>query len=420
MSVRALAVFAVLLGAGPAARAERPAIRVAVLCEAPGRTKACPTFLLAALDANRVLLGSPRADADVLLYATANEIALVDRIHLRFVGRMAGAPPLVELDVDLDTRATDDEQRIALEPVFLRGIALFVGARYPEAVETKLRTPANLAVASPAGSGFGIALSLSSSGNYTEKYRTATGEASLVAKYIGARFRTLGAVAVSGGIDEQPALVLDDGTIASLDSTQWAIHAGGEAVRSLDDTWSIGMSSYSTFEDPKGQYDYNWRTRVAIEWDLFPSNDPRGNRLGIFYHLGWVMDRYNLRNELGERFAQYPLHGIDAVGSVRHDHVSYGLTLSSDVQVNHPSRRHLLTATPFVTFQLGAHVDLNLTLSITQRHLPRPDPAAIDPSDYEQLSRLSYAEPLVLGGTIGLTLHWDPTNGVRNNRLESI
>ena len=70
--------------------------------------------------------------------------------------------------------------------------------------------------------------------------------------------------------------------------------------------------------------------------------------------------------------------------------------------------------------QIGNHVDLNLSVSITQREFPAPDPAAIDPSDYEQISRLSYAEPLSMTGSIGLTIHWDPTNGVRNDRLESI
>ena len=94
--------------------------------------------------------------------------------------------------------------------------------------------------------------------------------------------------------------------------------------------------------------------------------------LAIFYHLGWAIERYNIRNEIGERFAQYPLHGIDAVGSVRHDKISYGLQLSSDVQVNHPGRRHLVTASPFVTVQLGTHVDLNLSFSITQREFPAP------------------------------------------------
>jgi hypothetical protein len=73
-----------------------------------------------------------------------------------------------------------------------------------------------------------------------------------------------------------------------------------------------------------------------------------------------------------------------------------------------------------VTVQLGTHVDLELSLSVPQRELPAPDPAAIDPSDYEQLSRLSFAEPLSINGAIGLTIHWDPTNGVRNDRIESI
>ena len=74
-------------------------------------------------------------------------------------------------------------------------------------------------------------------------------------------------------------------------------------------------------------------------------------------------------------------------------------------------------ASPFATIQIGSHVDLNLSLSLTKRTFPAPDPAAIDPSDYEQLSRLAYAEPLSLSGTLGLTFHWDPTNGVRNNRI---
>lgn len=61
------------------------------------------------------------------------------------------------------------------------------------------------------------------------------------------------------------------------------------------------------------------RSRAALEWDLFPIDDPRANRLAVSYHLGWAVARYNIRNVLGELFAQYPLTGIDAVGSVRHD-----------------------------------------------------------------------------------------------------
>jgi hypothetical protein len=50
----------------------------------------------------------------------------------------------------------------------------------------------------------------------------------------------------------------------------------------------------------------------------------------------------------------------------------------------------------------------------------RTDRAAIDPSDYELQSRLSYAEAFSLGGTLSLSIHFDATNGVRNDRIEAI
>jgi hypothetical protein len=396
-------------------------IRVAVQCEEVGRTKACPAFLLGIVDAHKVLLNSPRAGADVTVYATANEVALVDRLHLRFVGKMTGAPSAIELDVDLDTRATDDEQRAQLEPAFLEGISLFVRARHPSAVKVELSTPEGIGNAAAAvTSPWGVMLNISGNGNYTNKYRSAQTEIALVGRYVKKRFRALAGEFTDAGINRQPPLMLDDGTVVSLDSHNWAFRGGAEVIKLFNDTWSVGFGSYTNFEDPKSQYRYNSRNRAAVEWDMFPADDPRGNRLAVFYHLGWAIERYNIRNEIGERFAQYPLHGIDAVGSVRHDKISYGLQLSSDVQVNHPGRRHLVTASPFVTVQLGTHVDLNLSFSITQRELPGPDPNEIDPSDYAQLSRLSYAEPLSINGSIGLQIHWDPTNGVRNDRLESI
>lgn len=261
---------------------------------------------------------------------------------------------------------------------------------------------------------------MTGNGNYTDKYRSATGELDVKGVYITKGFRALTLETVNGGLNQQPPLTLDDGTVVSLDTTQWQLNYGGEAIKLLDEHWSIGAGSYMNWMDPKAQYDYFVRARAALEWDLYPADDPRGNRLGIFYHLGWAVDRYNIRNDIGERFAQYPLTGIDASGSVRRDGISYGLTLSSDIQLNHPSRRHSFTATPVVTFQIGRHIDLSLTLSVTQRKLPKPDLSLIDPSDFQTLSRLSFAEPFALTGTIGLTVHWDPTNGERNDRITSI
>jgi hypothetical protein len=402
----------------PVASAEP--IRVAIVCEVAGRTKACPAFLTGFVEQHPVLLASPRAGADVVLYASASEVALIDRIHLRFVGRMPEAPPVLEIDVAVDTRATDDAQRAALAPAFLRGIAIYVAVRHPAAVTTGLAAPAGGLIAAADSSPWGIMLELSGSGSYTDRYRSASAEAVLVGRYVTKPWRALSLAVLSGKLNRQPPLLLDDGTLVSLDSEEWQLRFGAEVVHSFDDTWSLGVGSYTVFQDPKGQYDLQNRTRAALEYDLFRPDDPRGNRLGVFYHLGWQVERYNLRNELGEGFAQFPVHGIDAVGSVRKDHLTFGLALETVVQLDHPGRRHQLTAAPFTTIQLGNHVDLSLTLSVTRRRLPAPDPAVIDPSDFEQLSRLSFTEPLSLTGTISLKFHWDPTNGVRNNRIESI
>ncbi|MBA3465616.1 MAG: hypothetical protein H0T46_37135 [Deltaproteobacteria bacterium] len=395
-------------------------VRVAIECQQPGRTKACPAFLRGIVDEHPVLLGSPRAGADVVVYATATEVALIDRLHLRFVGQMDRSPAPVELDLEIDTRASDDEQRAAIAPAFRRGIALFVAARHPGAVDVVLSAPAGLTGDKPAGSPWGLELGIAANGNYTEQYRSAGMHLHLVGRYLTRNFRAFTLQSLHGGLNRQPPLTLDDGTKVSLDSERWNYRFGAEAVYSWCDMWSIGVGSYTFFEDPKAQYKYNSRNRVAIEWDKFAADDPRGNRLGVFYHVGWIVERYNIRNVLGERFAQYPSHGIDAIGSVRHDRISFGLKLESDTQLNHPSRRFVFTASPFAKVQIGKHIDLSVSFSITKRTFPQPDQTAIDPSDFEQLSRLSYAEPLTLTGSIGLTIHWDPTNGVRNDRLESI
>src|SRR5881394_534319 len=95
-------------GSSAASSSEAGPVRIAIQCETTGRTKACPTFLLGFVEGNQVFLSSPRASADVVLYVSSQEVALVDRVHLRFVGAITGAPPLVEIDVDLDSRTDDD------------------------------------------------------------------------------------------------------------------------------------------------------------------------------------------------------------------------------------------------------------------------------------------------------------------------
>jgi hypothetical protein len=420
--VRLAVVVLVIVAATARSRAYAqapPPLRIAIECEGPARTKACPAFLLGFLDAHAVLRPSPRAGADVIVYATATQVALVDRMQLRFVGQVPGAPGELELSVDLDTRATDDEQRAVLQAGFLRGIAVYVGARHPGAVATTLTAPTTIA-AGGEGSPWGLQIVIGANGSYTERFRSVNGNLNVIGRYVTRERRALAGMFSNAGLNRQPSLVLDDGTVVDLDSERWLVRAGAEYIEVLDPHWSIGIGSFTNFEDEKGQHEYYNRTRAAIEWDLFQPDDPRGNRLGVFYSLGWSTERYQVRNLRGETFASYPVHGLNAVGSVRHDRIGFGLELEAEAQLLHPTRRHSVTVSPFMEVQLGDHVDLALSMSLTRRELPGPDPAAIDPSDYEQLSRLSYAEPLSISGTLNISIHWDATNGVRNDRIEAI
>jgi hypothetical protein len=403
-----------------AATAAADPVRVTVDCEQHGRTKACPAFLLGFIDANKAMLQSPRSAADVVIYASANEVALVDRMHLRFVGKIPGAPPVIELDVDLDTRGTDDEQRAQLEPAFLRGMALYVAARFPDSVKVTIEPPEEAETAKPSTTPWGLSISLGGFGNRTERYKSANGYGEVELTYTTKDVRMISEISGSYGLNFQPPLVLDDGTEVSLDTRQWSFGGGTGAGYLLNQCWSVGAVVKAVREDPKGQYRYLTQSFAGIEWDRYPADDPRGNRLAVLYKAGAHVERYNIRNELGERFAAYPYHGLIASGSVRKDKVTVGLSLTAQAEVLKPQRRHSLSASPYIEVQLGAHVDLNASFSITKRELPAPDESQIDPSDYALLSRLSYAEPLSINGSLNVTIHWDRTNGARNDRLEDL
>lgn len=411
---RALLLLLLLAG-----RAAAEPVRIHVACEVPGRTKACPAFLLGFLDHHAALRAAPRSDADVVLYASATAVALADRVHLRFVTTLAGAPPVIEVDATLDTRASDDDQRAQLEPAFLRGVALLVAARDPALVTVTLAEPAQPRPAI-AGSPWDLAVDLSGFASWTRQYQSYTGSATLSAARLTPRTRLAGNLYVHGGVDRQPALALDDGTQVSLDATEWQLGASLHAARLLDDHWSYGGVVRALRDDPDGQYSYNAIGKLALGWDRYRADDPRGNRLAVSYAAGYQADGYRLRNVLGERAADYPVHGVLASAGFRIDQVTVGLALQLASEVLHPARRHTLSASPSIEWQLGAHVDLHLTFSITRRALPAPDPAAIDPNDYAQQSRLSYAESLSMSGTFSVTFHVDRSNGVRNDRLSDL
>jgi hypothetical protein len=419
---RVLAVLALVfvLLSGAASSAQAQPLRVNVECEETGRTKACPAFLLGFIDAHKVFLQSPRAAADVILYVHATEIALVDRVHLRFVSNMPNTPHLIEIDVELDSRADDDTQRGQLEPAFLRGMALYVASRFPEIVNVALGEPDGEEATAKNTSPWDFGLELGAWGNWSGKYQSYNTWESFNVGRVQRRKR-LGLNLWGGnGKNKQPPLVLEDGTEISTDTSNY--HFGGqlEGAYLYNHCYSIGASTSAWRDDPKGQFRYGWDGKVGVEWDRYRADDPRGNRLSVAYILAYTVEGYNLRNEIGEIWAHYPKHKLVATGQFRKDKVNFGLQLEVGGEVFHPGRRHAVSASPSIEVKLGDHIDFSISFSITKRELPAPDVDLIDPTDYAQLTRLSFAEPLSMNGSFNVRFHWDRTNGQRNDRLDML
>ena len=136
--------------------------------------------------------------------------------------------------------------------------------------------------------------------------------------------------------------------------------------------------------------------------------------LAVAYVAGYQVDKYNTLNELGETFAHFPTHGILARGSVRKDKITYGINARAMAMTFEPRTRYVLDIEPSVSMKLGDHVDLYISVGVTKQAVPAP---VIDPTDFEEVTRSSYAEPLRLQSSFNLNFHWDRTNGARNNRL---
>ncbi|MEZ4401233.1 MAG: hypothetical protein R3B06_14500 [Kofleriaceae bacterium] len=384
-------------------------LRIAIECQGYGRTKACPDFLLGFVEANSVLLASPRANADVILYVNAVGIANADRLHLRYVGDVRGAPASIEVDVDVDTRGADDAQRAQLEPAFLRGVALYVAALHPDAVTVALAALAAGPAAAAATSPWGANLQLNAFGSWSGPYRSGNGAARAELTRVLPTSRFKASVGANGGLSRQPPV----GGV-SFNTTRWGMSAGAAYDHHLNHCYAVEFASSTWRDDPKGQFRFGWDGNVGLEWDRFPSDDPRGNVLAVAYFIGYRVEGYNFRNVIGERFAQYPLQRLVASGSLRQDKISYDLNLEVNGEVLHPTRRYTLSASPGAEIQLGDHVDLELSFSVTQRQLPE---FVIPDDDPEAIGRAEYAESLSMSGYASVRIHWDATNGVRNNRF---
>jgi hypothetical protein len=384
-------------------------LRITIECQDSGRTKACPAFLRGFVDETGLMLASPRAEAQVVLYVTQAEIANTDRLHLRFVGDVPGAPPVIELDVDLDTRADDDAQRGQLKPGFLRGIALYVAATHPDAVTVELAAAADDDAAAVATTPWGASASVNGFGNWSGPYQSGNvfTNLSLSRTEAGSRFRV--GIGGNGGLSRRPPV-----RGVSFNTTQWGLYGNAAYERHLNGCYAYQVSGSVSRDDPHGQFRYATGAGAAIEWDRYKSDDPRGNVLAVAYNASYNVEGYNFPNVLKQRFAHYPGHGLGAIASIRKDKVSYNLELNVSAEMLHPGRRYTLSASPSIDVQVGDHIDFSGSLSVTRRQLPE----FIIPDDDPQASgRAEYAEPTSMFGSVSIRVHWDATNGVRNNRF---
>lgn len=420
--MRALVVLALLLVATGVATAQP--LRVNIQCENTGRTKVCPSFLLGIVDAHKVFLQSPRATAEVMVYVNSVEVALVDRIHLRFVGTVPGAPPVIELDVDIDSRADDDTQRGQLEPAFLHGMSLFVAVRFPKLVTVAIAEPDGETAKPKDTSPWDVSFELGGFASRTGPYENYSSWSSALLSWIETRKRFAAIMWGNGGVNRQPPLTVanEDGTTREINTNVYNYNHGAqlEAAYLYNHCYSIGGSTSTWRDDQYGQFRYGWDAKLGLEWDRYRADDPRGNRLSVAYILAYRVEGYNLRNEIGEIWAHYPTHKLVATGQLRKDKVNFGLRVEVGGEVLKPMRRHALGASPSIEVQIGARVDISFSFSITKRELPAPDSSMLDPENYAQLARLSYAEPLSMNGSFNVRIHWDRTNGQRNDRLDML
>lgn len=402
--------------ARPAAAPVVEPLRIALECEGASRTKVCPEFLLGFIEASPLFLASPRAGAQVTLHVAAVPIANDDRIHLRFVGDVRGAPASIEVDVDVNTRGTDDEQRAQLRPAFLRGVALYVATIHPEAVKIELVEPKLGTVAAKGTSPWGVNLDLSGDGNWTEDFQSARGFAGASIYRVSKASKYSLELGAHGGFSRRPPLVVDDQEI-SLDTSEWGTYSNVFGSRTLSPHFAVASSAWWSMGDPKGQSRHQLGANLGLEWDYYPSDEPRGNVLAVAYFVALRGEVYNYPNDIGQDSAIFPFNRLSAAARIRRDKTTFGLNLTLAAEIFHPTRRHDLSASPSIEWQIGDHVDIGLRFSGGKRAVPQP---VIPDDDYEAQGRAAYAQPLYISGSINLRIHFDPTNGVRNNRFENL
>jgi hypothetical protein len=400
--------------AGPATNGPT-ALRVTLECENEGRTTACPTLIRGILSEKSWLLVSPRASSDVVIYVSQQAVGNVDRMHFRLVSAMPETPASYEFNADLDTRGTDDQLCEQLTPMLWRGLAPYLTARFPSALEFHMTDRIPTAGTVPTGSPWGINLENNGGGSWSGAYKTYSGDGTLGVLRLNRD--SIIDVSVGGAYElkKQPALVLPDGSSVSLDSRAWDTRANALYVKVLSPHWSIAPALNGFYADPKGYRRWGVKPSLGIEWDLLPPADARGNQVAVAYFAEYATERYNHQNVLHENFAQFPAQLLVATVELRRDKVKYHVAVQLKSQLDHPLRRHEVKASAEVSIQIGEHLDMTLSGSALKRELPGP--LDFDPANPEEVSRLAYSEPFAADLLLGFVFHLDPTNGVLNNRF---
>lgn len=389
-------------------------VRVDLECQGSGRVEACD-FVRSALDRLDVVAVVPRAQADVVLYLDVTERQSDDLWLLRATSELSGAPGAFEQVAAVDYRLPVDDQRACFVAPLSRVLAPFVIASVPDAVQVDLAPPVEAEERALHTTPYGAELEVGGFGSWTDQYQSGTLESELGLFRVTPRDGQGLKLGYERVIERQPALEVDGRTVPMTFDAE-ALQGSVYAHRSLDRRWTVGLLGRAGHEDEDGLFASTVKLHAGLERDWFAPDDPRGNRLSLAWLVGVQDDVYQRRNVLGETAARFPTSMLLLEGDVRFDTVALELDLSAQAELLRPQRRYVLYAAAEAALTLGSHVDLALEAGVTQQAVPGP--ASLDESDFEQVRRASYAEPLKVDAALTLRVHLDPTNGARNDRFD--
>lgn len=383
-------------------------------CQSDARVDAC-TYAEGILRELPLVVLVPRGRGKATLYLNAVQVAAEDHVHLRIVTEIPGAPPAFEQVGVIDSRAGIDEQRAALQPALYRALAPVIAIEIPGTVAVTYTAPSAPSVAPPT-TPWGFYSWLGGSGSWTESYQYLSAWTGLAVTRTTNQEREYLNLGYSRSISQQPPIQVGNRQVP-LTTDASTVSAAMLHARNLDTRWTLGALLRAGANDPEGHYLATSRAHAGVERNWFPSDDPRGNRLALAYLLGAQSDWYHVVNTLGETEALFPTHMLLAMGSVKLDRITLDLDLSTQAELVDPMRRYVLAGESDTSVMVGKHLDITVKFGVSRQKIPGP--GEIDTSNYEEVIRASYAEPLKVWGNLGLNLHWDNNNGARNNRFEA-